>query len=785
MAQADSSHDSSYARSIELPPDQVFRNLQNAKRFAIDIGGSLAKLAYYTTVQTKRAHFSGVEKDQRASDSPLYEVTEQEETRERLHFVKFETKYIEQCLDFVKQNLIESKDQIEGKVIKATGGGAYKYKDIITSKLGLEVEKEDEMTCLIKGSNFLLRNIPDEAFSYVRHAASSYQFQACEPNIFPYLLVNIGSGVSIVKVESEDKCERIGGTAMGGGTFWGLGSLLTKAKGFDELLKLAVKGDHRNVDMLVRDIYGGAYSALALPEDLLASSFGKTARNSLEKGDEVPYSEEDIAKSLLHMISNGIGQIACLYANLHKIKKVYFGGYFIRGQPVTMNTITFAINYWSKGEVQALFLRHEGYLGAIGAFLKGAEEDDTLKYQWGENYAGSSGLSSPPPYMSFVTRGRSSTFDMLELDKLDRPLVYLPSLVCPTAYHPDVVDLTKDAEAREYWLDCFEEALDRVAECALKSQPNSVDAVERAEQFKDKYRKRLHGLRSQPFAYGSLTVRSLLDTREHCLNEFSFADPYSQVKQQENELALKLLGKRLQQLSAMNWYGRQVALIEGVLAGNVFDYGAKEVTALMDKNAEFGFHDAMAKLQGRPWLIDNLDEWIERLKGAPHELAVIFVDNSGADIVLGIFPFVRELLKRGTNVILSANSKPALNDITHSELMIVTERVAELDPDISLAVTEGRLQLLESGGASPCLDLSRVDHVLAKSCKQADLLIFEGMGRAVHTNLQAQFTCESLKLAVLKNKWLANRLGGEVFSVMCKYEPGSKQSSDPNPPDEV
>jgi hypothetical protein len=28
----------------------------------------------------------------------------------------------------------------------------------------------------------------------------------------------------------------------------------------------------------------------------------------------------------------------------------------------------------SQGSQQALFLRHEGYLGAIGAFLKGAEE---------------------------------------------------------------------------------------------------------------------------------------------------------------------------------------------------------------------------------------------------------------------------------------------------------------------------------------------------------------------------------------------------------------------------
>lgn len=37
-------------------------------------------------------------------------------------------------------------------------------------------------------------------------------------------------------------------------------------------------------------------------------------------------------------------------------------------------------------------------------------------------------------------------------------------------------------------------------------------------------------------------------------------------------------------------------------------------------------------------------------KGSPHELAVIFVDNSGVDIILGMFPFVRELLSRGTKV---------------------------------------------------------------------------------------------------------------------------------------
>ena len=86
------------------------------------------------------------------------------------------------------------------------------------------------MACLIKGCNFLLKHLPNESFIWQRDASHHYQFQSLEPDIFPYLLVNIGSGVSILKVESEDSYRRIGGTSMGGGTFWGLGSLLTKAK---------------------------------------------------------------------------------------------------------------------------------------------------------------------------------------------------------------------------------------------------------------------------------------------------------------------------------------------------------------------------------------------------------------------------------------------------------------------------------------------------------------------------------------------------------------------------
>lgn len=83
-----------------------------------------------------------------------------------------------------------------------------------------------------------------------------------DSEVYPYILVNIGSGVSILKVTAEDRFERISGTSCGGGTLHGLLSVLTPARSFDEMLELAMQGDNKNVDMLVGDIYGSDYSKI-------------------------------------------------------------------------------------------------------------------------------------------------------------------------------------------------------------------------------------------------------------------------------------------------------------------------------------------------------------------------------------------------------------------------------------------------------------------------------------------------------------------------------------------
>lgn len=89
-------------------------------------------------------------------------------------------------------------------------------------------------------------------------------------------------------------------------------------------------------------------------------------------------------------------------------------------------------------------------------------------------------------------------------------------------------------------------------------------------------------------------MRSLLDTIEHYLKEFDFPDPYQKQKQEENQAALALLPEQLQALDALEWRERQETLVLHVLAGNMFDWGAKEVAKLLeDKSVEFGFKQAL------------------------------------------------------------------------------------------------------------------------------------------------------------------------------------------------
>ncbi|GIL75196.1 hypothetical protein Vretifemale_5042 [Volvox reticuliferus] len=92
--------------------------------------------------------------------------------------------------------------------------------------------------------------------------------------------------------------------------------------------------------------------------------------------------------------------------------------------------------------------------------------------------------------------------------------------------------------------------------------------------------------------------------------------------------------------------------LRGVFAGNIFDLGAA-ASAELHAAGGGAFASTRAQLLPRPWAVDNLDEVlavVRGTRGARWRQAALFVDNAGPDVVLGMLPLARVLLKAGTKV---------------------------------------------------------------------------------------------------------------------------------------
>lgn len=90
--------------------------------------------------------------------------------------------------------------------------------------------------------------------------------------------------------------------------------------------------------------------------------------NSKQRRESV--SKEDLAHATLVTITNNICSLAKMCAINEKIEKVVFVGNFLRVNPISMKLLAYAMDYWSKGQLKALFLEHEGYFGAMGCLIQ-------------------------------------------------------------------------------------------------------------------------------------------------------------------------------------------------------------------------------------------------------------------------------------------------------------------------------------------------------------------------------------------------------------------------------
>lgn len=408
-----------YKRHQSMPPILVGGGESNQTMFELSKSHAEALGQFYHFARTFDSSQSGLK------DSHLSFYSR--ELGGDFHFIRFETQDMVTAMDLIRNHNLHLNIREMG----ATGGGAHKFANVWERVLGIEMMKQEELDSLVAGMQFVLSTVVGECYTFrprIRdcamppsnaqpsdHASDGTNQQKAEENsdhdaevkdeyqgddwwwsrkvqrdvvsvseTYPYLLVNIGTGVSILRVDGPREHERISGSTIGGGTYWGLIRLLTDIDDFEAVMKLAERGDPSKVDMMVGDIYGknsDALEKIGLPSNLVASSFGKLVA---KRDPAVGLKQEDLARALLLMVTNNIGQVAYLNAKLHKTPRIYFIGNFLRGNKLSQRRLSYAINYWSKGEMEALFLEHEGYFGALGAFLlsQGISHSENGFFQW-------------------------------------------------------------------------------------------------------------------------------------------------------------------------------------------------------------------------------------------------------------------------------------------------------------------------------------------------------------------------------------------------------------------
>ncbi|KAL9244912.1 hypothetical protein vseg_018626 [Gypsophila vaccaria] len=318
------------------------------------------------------------------------------------------------------------------------------------------------------------------------------------------------------------------------------------------------------------------------------------------------------------------------------------------------------------------------------------------------------------------------------------------------------------------WINLFASSIHSFQKRA-ESDETVPDAKVRAEKFAQRYSEILEDMKKDPESHGGPPDCILLcRLREQVLREVGFRDIFKKVKDEENAKAISLFAQVVNLNDAIeDPANRLETLVRGIFAGNIFDLGSAQLAEVFSKDG-MSFLASCQNLVPRPWVIDDLDAFKMNWTKKSWHKAVIFVDNSGADIILGILPFARELLRRGTQVVLAANDLPSINDVTYTELFEIIAKLKDENGQL-MGVDITNLFIANSGNDLPVIDLSSVSQELAYLASDADLVIMEGMGRGIETNLYAQFKCDSIKIGMVKHPEVAQFLGGRLYDCVFKY----------------
>lgn len=338
-------------------------------------------------------------------------------------------------------------------------------------------------------------------------------------------------------------------------------------------------------------------------------------------------------------------------------------------------------------------------------------------------------------------------------------------------YLPCQWDFRYNAAARDYYTVFFRSQYERslmlgIAQ-AEAAGADMADATRRADECRRQFSAYLDQMAADPWQFDRPIMIMIDRVRDELLRAAGFHDVYYEIKHHDNELVLGILPDICRDLDEHSPRLRLQTAIRGALAGNIFDMGVT-ATAKRMMERSLSFLETRENLPPRPWAVDDFDALERRfLNGPVHHKAILFVDNAGADFILGMLPLARCLAQRGTHVVVAGNELPTLNDMTHKDMLGIWGEVLEAEPSFG----QLPIKLVSTGTAEPLIDLRAISPELNREAADADLLVLEGMGRALESNLFTRFDCDTLKIGMLKDEFLASTLDAKLYDVVCRFEP--------------
>jgi len=115
---------------------------------------------------------------------------------------------------------------------------------------------------------------------------------------------------------------------------------------------------------------------------------------------------------------------------------------------------------------------------------------------------------------------------------------------------------------------------------------------------------------------------------------------------------------------------------------------------------------------------------------------------------------------------------------SEENMELVRTRVAELDNRVAQLLQSERITTVGTGCDCPLIDLSDVCDACNEAARGCELVILEGMGRAIETNYHIPFNCDAIHLAMIKNPHVARWIGCEMFDLIARFTPANS----PPPP---